>query len=381
MTDDASDPLAAIPADEAVAVLRGPSTSAESLGHSTLGPTRGVWRVRGAGGTSAILKVVGPREDERADASRRPGSYQFWAREPAIFADGLPAAYREAGIRLPRLLRRFDRSDGSIALWLEDVSGRSGAGLSIADLGVFARRLGEAQGRIAVEGVPALPWLSRGFLREYAAGRPVEPGSPWRLEPDDRRWGRQTMAAIDLRLRDDLIRLQRELNTFLGWVAAAPRTIAHLDVWPTNVFIDDAATGGGDIVLIDWAFAGEGGLGEDVGNLVPDTVFDLLHPPSILADLDRAVFTEYVEGLRAAGWIGDERAVRLAMCASAVKYAWIAAGMLARSDLPEQEIYGTAPRVATDELFAVRAAVMRHLVGWADEARELAAALAAVTRG
>ena len=66
------------------------------------------------------------------------------------------------------------------------------------------------------------------------------------------------------------------------------------------------------------------------------------------------------------------------MCASAVKYDWIAAGMLTRSGAVEQRTYGTAPPVATEELFGVRAAVMRHLAGWADEARRLAAELGRV---
>ena len=74
-------------------------------------------------------------------------------------------------------------------------------------------------------------WLSRGFLREYSAGRPIAPGSPWRLEPDDPRWDRPSMAVVDRQLRDELIRLQRDLDRFLGWVEAASRTLAHLDVW------------------------------------------------------------------------------------------------------------------------------------------------------
>ena len=49
-----------------------------------------------------------------------------------------------------------------------------------------------------------------------------------------------------------------------------PRAVCHLDVWPNNI-IRRAA---GEIVLVDWAFAGDGALGEDIGNLVPDCVFD-----------------------------------------------------------------------------------------------------------
>jgi hypothetical protein len=101
----------------------------------------------------------------------------------------------------------------------------------------------------------------------------------------------------------------------------------------------------------------------------------LLHPPAILADLDRELSAAYVDGLRDGGWQGDEREVRLAICASAVKYDCIVAGMLMRSDQDVQSTYGLAPAVATGELFGVRAAVMRFLTGWADEARRLAAAL------
>jgi hypothetical protein len=364
-------PRDAIPRDEAAAVLGGPAIAAERLGHSRLGPTRGVWRVDGAGGATAILKVVGPRDDEGAEASRRPASYQFWAREEAVLDHGLPPPYPDSGVRGPRLLGRFERGDGAIALWLEDVDGRSGADLSLDDFAGFARRLGEAQGRIAAAAAIEAPWASRGFLGEYLEARPVAPGSTWRLEADDPRWDLPAMAAVDRPLRAELIRLQREREWFLDRVEGAPRTLAHLDVWPSNVFVRPT----GEVVLIDWAFAGEGALGEDIGNLVPDAVFDLLHPPTILDDLDRTVFAGYVDGLRRGGWDGDERVVRLAMCASAVKYDWIAAGMLMRTAFPEQRIYGLGPPVSTERFFGVRASVMRFLAGWAAEARQLAADL------
>ena len=370
MTDDSTDDLPWALGDDAAAILGGPAIAVEPLSHSTLGPTRGVWLFHGEGG-GVILKVVGPRDDERAAASRRADSYQFWAREPDVLAGGLPSAYLDAGIRPPRPLGRSDRQDGSIALWLEEVGGRSGARLSVADLAAFARRLGEAQGRTAAEAAPTPAWASRGFLREYASGRPVEPDSPWRLEPDDPRWERPAMAAVEPELRRDVIRLQRERDVFLGWVENAPRTLAHLDLWPNNIVI----TPSGGTVLLDWAFAGDGALGEDAGNLVPDSVWDLIHPPSVLAELDHVVFEGYLAGARAGGWTGDEREIRLAMCASAVKYDWIPAGMLARSDESEQRTYGATPAVPTEELFAIRADVLRHLVGWADEARRLAAEL------
>ncbi|MFD1658790.1 hypothetical protein ACFSL4_11360 [Streptomyces caeni] len=77
--------------------------------------------------------------------------------------------------------------------------------------------------------------------------------------------------------------------------------------------------------MFDWAFAGDGALGEDIGNCVPGSVIDLFVPAARLPGLAAAVYDAYLHGLRAGGWRGDERLVRLGVCASAVKYDWLTA--------------------------------------------------------
>ncbi|GAA2210970.1 hypothetical protein GCM10009850_064290 [Nonomuraea monospora] len=126
----------------------------------------------------------------------------------------------------------------------------------------------------------------------------------------------------------------------------------------------------GGIVLLDWAFAGDGALGEDVGNYVPDSVFDLYVPAARLPELDAAVCGGYLRGLREAGWRGHERLVRLAVCASAVKYDWLVPRMLRHLD--RQPVgYGGQATVEAARLFGERGATMMFLAGWADEARRL----------
>ena len=89
-----------------------------------------------------------------------------------------------------------------------------------------------------------------------------------------------------------------------------PRTLCHLDVWPNNLF----ARTDGTFTLVDWSFVGEGALGEDVGNLVPDSVFDLFWPARDLPELDREIFRGYISGLRDGGetnaWCGSGCAPR-----------------------------------------------------------------------
>ena len=93
-------------------------------------------------------------------------------------------------------------------------------------------------------------------------------------------------------------------------------------------------------MLVDWAFAGTAALGEDVGNLVPDSVFDLLVPSSRLPALAAAVTEAYVVGVADSPWGGDERLALLGMRASAVKYHWLAPLMLAQADREAHPDYG-----------------------------------------
>ena len=110
----------------------------------------------------------------------------------------------------------------------------------------------------------------------------------------------------------------------LGIVESGPQTLCHLDVHPANLFADGVET-----VLIDWAFAGIGGLGEDAGNLIFDSVFDFFVPPEGLDALTEAVTGGYLDGLAASGWAGDADAVVRTMAATAcVKYFWIVPAML-----------------------------------------------------
>jgi hypothetical protein len=327
--------------------------------------TRSVWRVR-ANGRTAICKVVGAN----ALASSDPTHFRYWPREPLRYAQGVPAAYRAAGIEMPQLLDSFvRRDDDAISLWLDDVDAIPGAAWNVEQFGIAALRLGRAHGRAALgDADSAEPWLARQFLRRY-----LETWShlDYGILRDDEAWAVPLVAEVSSpRLRAAVARLHDERAVFLGWLDHVPRTLCHFDFWPNNLF--DA---GGYTVLIDWGFHGVGALGEDIGNLVPDSVFDQLQPASALTDLDRIVFRNYVEGLRDSGWDGDERLVRLGMCASAVKYSWLAPMMLARAQANEHRAYGGTHLDDPREQYAARFAGLDFLAGWADEARGLAGEL------
>jgi thiamine kinase-like enzyme len=147
-----------------------------------------------------------------------------------------------------------------------------------------------------------------------------------------------------------------------------PRTLCHLDFWPKNLL----RRADGQIVLLDRAFAGVGAIGEDPGNLVPDSVFDHFIPAAEMPDLEQAVFEGYLAGLREAGWEDDPRLVRLGMWSSAVKYDWLAALTLSQVSLERQYRYGGGGEVDAGFKFRERSRALLFNAGWARQALDLA---------
>ncbi|MEU9287704.1 hypothetical protein AB0D57_24115 [Streptomyces sp. NPDC048275] len=244
------------------------------------------------------------------------------------------------------------------------------------------RRLGEAQGAGLTAGADAStraaapgsdhssdhhgghPWLSRLFLRDYISTNTLGED----LLDNDDAWQQPLVRDhFPDGLRRDMVRLRHDREWFLRIMESLPRVFSHLDQWPANVL-----SHGTDHVLLDWAFAGDGALGEDLGNYLPDSVFDLFVPAARLPGYARAAYDAYLRGLRASGWRGDERLVRLGMCASAVKYDWLTPLMLARASEEQQLDYGGTRTVSAELRYRERGLVFAFLADWAAEARALA---------
>jgi hypothetical protein len=326
------------------------------------GVTAGVWSVE-AGDRSAVLKVLTRAKETSGHwaASDDPRHWNYWRREAEVYASGLARVWEPYGIRAPRLLACVERPDGDVALWLERVRGEPGTRWTPDRHIEHARRLGAAQGAVGATEDP--PWLSRRFLREYTDG--MTPGQE--LLDDDEAWRHPLVRDhFPAGLRTGMVRLRHDRAWFLRIMESLPRAFCHLDMWPANVRADGPGT-----ALFDWAFAGDGALGEDLGNYLPDSVFDLFVPAERLPGYAARAYDAYLHGLRESGWRGDERLVRLAVCASAVKYDWITGLMLARAG-EEQLDYGGERTVSAELRYRERGGVLAFLAAWADEARELA---------
>lgn len=344
--------------------MTSPTTRRETLRHNPLNAvTVVVERVTDAAGATRVRKELrrtshAPDSTENAwAASTDPHHWNYWRREADAYLSGpLRQSLQDAGLDMPRA--EIAEHEEGVTLWLEDVAGTPGTAFTLTDHAALA----ESVGRWQAHGPMPAPWASRGFLRDYASSRPAA----WELVDDVASWRqpliRDTWPAG---LREGWHRLLEHRQQLLAVMAGLARTRSHLDLWVSN----EIRRPTGENVLLDWAFTGDGAIGEDIGNHVPDAVFDLFWPAERLAELDAACFEAYLSGLRQAGWRGRDSDARLGVVASCVKYAWLLPRMLERAGAVSHNAYHRT--ADADHLYHQRGLALSHLVDWCDEAVRL----------
>jgi len=323
--------------------------------------TSSIDKVETADGRTLVRKRLGrvkPGSPEHWQASDDPHHWNYWRREAdACTSDEVRASLTGTGLEMPTATVEED-GDG-ITLWLDFVVGTPGTDFDLGDHQALARGLGRWQ----ANGPLDVPWGSRGFLRAYSGSKPAR----FDLLDDDAAWAQPIVRdCFPGMLRDGWKRLVANRERLLSIMEALPRTSGHLDVWAGNTTrrLD------GTVALFDWSFTGDAAFGEDIGNQVPDGVFDLFWPAERVGELDEAVFQAYLDGLRLGGWEGDPRVVRLGMTAASVKYAWLLPQMLEEASDPVGRAYWRA--VDPTLKYAARGKGMIRMMNWADEAIRLA---------
>ena len=249
----------------------------------TASATVGIWRFAD-GDWSVILKALRHQtgRSPRWQSGEDEGHWYSWRREALAYSSALPSGLM-APLRAPRCYGVFDRPDGSVGLWLEDLGHAApAAAWSLNGYRSAAFALGAAQGRIAASGdLPSDRWLARHWLRRY-----VERRGEFVARLDDRDAWRLSLVAHHLpsELSAAATAIWEDRERLLAIVEAGPQTLCHLDLHPGNLFAAE-----GDTVLIDWGSVGVGALGEDAGNLIFDALFDFFVPAGQVSGFEEAV--------------------------------------------------------------------------------------------
>ncbi|MGH2585770.1 MAG: aminoglycoside phosphotransferase, partial [Dehalococcoidia bacterium] len=282
------------------------------------------------------------------------------------------------GISAPRCLAITEQLGERVWLWLEDLTEtekQAEAGAWPLDrYRLAARHLGAFNGAYAAGRLlPAVPWLSPEPLQSWVTVVVTRI-----MEHLDARalWQHPLMrTALPGEAAERLRALWTDRRLLLAAHGRPPRAFSHMDAFRANLVARCTSAGQDETVAIDWAWAGIGALGEELGPLVVATVLDGALPVEALPELESVALEGYLAGLADAGWYGDPRLVWLGYAASApLRYAFLLAADVARAAFDESFRIAQEARhgVSTETVARGRGAVIAFLLDRADEVCALA---------
>jgi hypothetical protein len=323
---------------------------------------------------SVILKIL-HLQPEKADSifnsSQDPTHWNYWQREALIYTSEILDNWT-GDLVAPHCFAVTEPFVNVVWLWLEDIQGNPGSTWPLERFGVAARHLGYLQGSYVMgQSLPSQPWLSRGWHRAWVSNIDHTALEAWQKASS---WQHPLLKEIfPTDVGDRVMSLWSDRHILLDAVDKAPHTLCHFDITPNNLFSRRNANGDDQTVLIDWSFVGYGVLGEDIINLVLDSIFLLLVDGSSLIPLEKLVLEGYLAGLRSAGWNGDEWMVRFTYAAVAALHFGLIAGRLLKLVHNESRHGWLEQRFGRtfDEIITSRAIAVAHALELADEARLL----------
>jgi hypothetical protein len=259
------------------------------------------------------------------EMAEESASFGYWRREvlasQSDLLDNLPP-----GLAAPRYFQVTNMGD---VAWLWQSVAVNDRPWKWSQYWDAAHRLGMWQG-LYLTGrgpLPDLPWLSRGWLRDWVKG-PLEMLQQIMAQMDG--WQHPLLRAY--LAPEELAQLQAlwaERDQTLSTLDRLPRTLSHLDAYRANL-----SWQGDTLTLIDWAFVGLAAAGEEMAAFVGATLLLDDIPLAEAEKLETVALEGYLAGMREAGWHGDPEQVWLAYRnAMPLRYAFISLGSMLRTEL------------------------------------------------
>lgn len=347
--------------------------------------TSGLFRVHGTAnvhnerrGWSVVLKVLHcPPHDESSafNASDDPAHWNYWRREALIYASDLLHDL-PPGLAVPRCYAIDEPAPDTIWLWIEEIVGRPAADWPIDRFQQATYALGQMQGALIDDDrLRTTPWLTRHWLRDWLI-QPTDLHVD--LLDDPAAWDHPLLAPFFTPgMADAVHRLWNHRQALLDAVGHMPRTLCHYDLWPTNLFDRGRPDGSAETVLIDWSMSGPGAIGEDIANLMHDSIWMLRLPATVLPVFAPAIVEGYLGGLRQAGFRGDDRIVRFVISAvGALRFGLFAGLLLHQAHTPDQyPIKEQRYQRPIAAILGPRAATVAHALGLSEQALALLPAI------
>lgn len=336
--------------------------------HSGGGEGLGVYRFAGDGedrgqpvGWSLILKAF------RAPAEGGAvGDWNYWKREAIAYRSGLLEDL-PGGLSAPRCVGVEELTDGTMRLWLEDLSATNDAPWSAERYALAARHLGRFNGAyLAGHPLPSASWLSKDWLRGWVA---ANKGAMDRLKQvlEHPLVGRVYPSSV----ARTFLQLWADQEAFLDRLDSLPHTLCHLDAFRRNLLSRRLANGSEQTLALDWAFVGRGALGAELGPLIRASILFFEAEGIPAQQLEEVAFQGYLDGLADVGWRGDSRVVRFGYAASTALRYGVGTVRLVLPVLLDEQLHARGEQLFGNPM-------EEALEMWAEEARYIATLTAEV---
>lgn len=318
---------------------------------------------------TVVLKCI----NNPKSGKQEPREWSYWQREAKAFGSGF-LKQLPPGIRAPRCYGAIEQDDG-VWLWLEYISEATGQEWSLDCFQRSAQKLGYFQGAYLC-GTPLIdrPWLSQSFFRDIWTDQgfwsnlmdPETERSAWKLPI--------VQQAFDSQQKPRVLQLLAEKQRFFEVNDNLPQVLCHNDAHRRNLmWTRSQKSGQEELIGIDWAFAGIGAVGNDLGELVGSSLFFFEFDPAAAETLEKAVFEGYLAGIADHNLDLDRRLSRLGYLISlafwmgAMIPGWVAIMLSPDSKINVQEMC----RRPAEEVLAGWVQLNQFCLDRADEARSL----------
>ncbi|KOP68104.1 hypothetical protein AMS62_24795 [Bacillus sp. FJAT-18019] len=281
--------------------------------------TSGIYRLHGSARIqnreektwSMIVKVIKPDSEEKNSATH----HNYWRREAHVFESGILNDLPN-DIKVTRCFGVEELTDATTWIWMEHIRGKYAETLD--EFSFIAEQIGRFNGAFLTGDkiLPRYDWLCEAWLTSWTT-------ASRNYAPD--------VATYAERISNDRLQmlwswyenLITELDHTLESLQQLPRVLAHQDLSQMNMLLVTHGHNPTQLALIDWQFMSISGVGEDLGKLYGVNMSLGIIQPDQYEEFQTILYRSYLEGLRAAGWKGDERLVRYGFCLStALRSVW-----------------------------------------------------------
>jgi hypothetical protein len=257
---------------------------------------------------SIILKQIqAPEDPDAPDAEVHHCAY--WEREYLLYKEGISQSLTGT-IRAPSCYGTVQPDPDFRWIWLEDLNDCYNWTWPVEHYAKTAYRLGRFNGEYLVgKPIPGGDYLAKNalccssgyYIAEFERYR--DP-SIWKNPLLQRAYPKPVIEKLD--------QLAADQEKFLDFVERLPQTFCHLDAWHGNMAAVENADQSESTVLFDWALAGYGAPGEEIGTLIWVALLEFKVDVQDAAHLETEVFNHYLRGLEDSGWQPDPIRVRIA---------------------------------------------------------------------